>query len=712
VARVESDSGGRYRLACLSTATQAIRFSRMGFESRTVAIAAADGDTIRLDIELSVVPVLLPSATIDGAKDREPLAEPGHVETAWRFAPGELRQSPLVGDPDPLLGLPVPDLLTGGDPIPGLHVRGGSTDQNLVLLDGVPVYSPYHTGGSSALGLDALSQVTLEGGVAPARWDGGLSSVVAAETRAAPDRGLAWDGSSDPLWTSQFVSSPILRGTGDVLMGGRMRNALFGSPDHGKGVGAADGLGRATLPMLGGGLELLVFGSQDHFGFEAAADSGDGAEAQGASSPGNAFAWVTQTQALMWKRPLAPGTSVDLHLWRTAYDGSAHWLATAPLLVESSLRNLGATALVSGGFFSTRGTLGLELNRFATSYAVHELESNSASGQFLNTSAAPLVIAGFAEDSWQAPDKHWSITAGLRSELGQPVAFEPRFIVRFTPSAAVVLTAGYSESRQHLQSLSNPESMIGAVVGIALPVAADGKRFPIGRANQCTASLTVRPAAATTVRLDVYRRDMDDLLLVAPATAQPFATNTVAVGSGRASGALLSFARQFGRVTAQGVYAYGTTTRTAAGVTYSPGADATHSLAAGISALLRAGVRVRAAFTASFGRRSSLLGDSLKWSPAGRLGGVGDLDGTPQTIRGPLDGQALPGYLRIDAGLRRDWSTSVHGHVARLQGSLTVFNVLGRTNVAALVQPVPALTAQTLSFAPRGLSIRLEWHHE
>lgn len=708
--QVESDSAGRYRLVCLPPTTQAIRFSRMGFEPRTVDIAAGDGDTIRLDIDLAAVPVMLPSATVGGIPGRDRPLDPGSLNTAWSFAPGTLAQSPLVGDPDPLLGLPVPDLLTGGDPIPGLHVRGGSTDQNLTLLDGVAVYSPYHAGGSSALGADALSRVTLESGVPSARWGGGLSSVVSAETRVAQDRGVAWDGSSDELWTGQFISGRILRRTGDVLLGGRVRNEFGGLPDHGHGIGAADGLGRATLPALGGNLELLLFGSQDHFGFEAAASPDD--DSVSTASPGNAFAWVTQTEALMWTRPLARHANVDLNVWRTAYDGSAHWFATAPLLVASGLRNLGATVRVSGTVFSSRGAIGVETDRFATSYVVSDAGSDNASGHFLNESAAPLVAAAFLEDDWQAPNGRWSITAGLRSEFRPRVALEPRLMVRFAPSAAVALTAGYSESRQYLQSLSNPESIIGGVVGIALPVATDGTRFPIGRANQTTASLTLRPASTTTVNLAVYLRRMDDLLLVAPVTPQPFAINDVAIGSGRASGALLSFEHRSRRVTVQGIYAYGISTRTALGATYSPAADARHSLAMGIAAPLSGGIRVRADIAASFGRRSSLLGDSLQWSPASHLGGVGDIDGSPQDIRGALDGQALPGYVRVDVGLRREWSTSVHGHVARLLASATIYNVLGRTNVAALVQPATALTADALSLTPRGVSFRLEWHHE
>src|ERR1700688_3401015 len=131
----ESDSTGRYRLACLPATTRAVRFTRIGFDSRTIEVAAAEGATIRLDIELSALPVTLPSVEVAGR--RSPPRKMGFgpsdmVERGTRsFTTDDLSQSPLVGDPDPLLGLPVPDALIGGGPSAGLHVRGGSADQNL-----------------------------------------------------------------------------------------------------------------------------------------------------------------------------------------------------------------------------------------------------------------------------------------------------------------------------------------------------------------------------------------------------------------------------------------------------------------------------------------------------------------------------------------------------------------------------------------------------
>jgi outer membrane cobalamin receptor len=63
-------------------------------------------------------------------------------------------------------------------------VRGGSPDQNLILLDGVPIYNAAHfTGIFSVFNADAIKNVTLTKGGFPARFGGRLSSVVEIDTK-------------------------------------------------------------------------------------------------------------------------------------------------------------------------------------------------------------------------------------------------------------------------------------------------------------------------------------------------------------------------------------------------------------------------------------------------------------------------------------------------------------------------------------------------
>ncbi len=86
----------------------------------------------------------------------------------------------LLGEVDILKALQLlPGVKSGGEGQNGLYVRGGSPDQNLILLDGVPLYNVSHVGGFvSIFNGDALKNVTLTKGGFPARFGGRLSSVI------------------------------------------------------------------------------------------------------------------------------------------------------------------------------------------------------------------------------------------------------------------------------------------------------------------------------------------------------------------------------------------------------------------------------------------------------------------------------------------------------------------------------------------------------
>ena len=86
----------------------------------------------------------------------------------------------LLGETDPLKVLQtVPGVQSGMEGSSGLSVRGSSPDQNLILLDGVPVYNAYHMFGFISLfNASALKNVQLIKGGFPARYGGRLASVI------------------------------------------------------------------------------------------------------------------------------------------------------------------------------------------------------------------------------------------------------------------------------------------------------------------------------------------------------------------------------------------------------------------------------------------------------------------------------------------------------------------------------------------------------
>jgi len=93
----------------------------------------------------------------------------------------QLKKVPaLFGEADVIKALQLlPGVQSGTEGSAGMYVRGGGPDENLILLDGVPLYNVNHAAGFfSAFNSDAIKNVTLYKGNFPARFGGRLSSVV------------------------------------------------------------------------------------------------------------------------------------------------------------------------------------------------------------------------------------------------------------------------------------------------------------------------------------------------------------------------------------------------------------------------------------------------------------------------------------------------------------------------------------------------------
>ena len=97
----------------------------------------------------------------------------------------QIKNTPtILSEPDVMKTIQlIPGVQAGVEGSAGLYVRGGSPDQNLILLDGVPIYNVDHVlGFFSVFTAEAVKKVSLFKGSFPARFGGRLSSVVDVRT--------------------------------------------------------------------------------------------------------------------------------------------------------------------------------------------------------------------------------------------------------------------------------------------------------------------------------------------------------------------------------------------------------------------------------------------------------------------------------------------------------------------------------------------------
>lgn len=129
----------------------------------------------------------------------------------------------LFGEVDVLKTLQLlPGVQTGTEGTSGLYVRGGSPDQNLVLLDNVPVYHVSHVLGIfSVFNADALKNVSITKGGFPSRYGGRLSSVIDINMKDGNMKSYHGSGSIGTLTSKLMLEGPIVKDKGSFIVSGR-----------------------------------------------------------------------------------------------------------------------------------------------------------------------------------------------------------------------------------------------------------------------------------------------------------------------------------------------------------------------------------------------------------------------------------------------------------------------------------------------------------
>ena len=129
----------------------------------------------------------------------------------------------LFGETDVLKALQLmPGIQSGTEGTSGLYVRGGGPDENLFLLDGVPLYNVNHLGGFfSAFNADAVKNVTMYKGSFPAHFSGRLSSVVDVTTNNGNDKEYHGLVSAGLIAAKLAVEGPIVKEKTTFSLSGR-----------------------------------------------------------------------------------------------------------------------------------------------------------------------------------------------------------------------------------------------------------------------------------------------------------------------------------------------------------------------------------------------------------------------------------------------------------------------------------------------------------
>ncbi|MGF1923512.1 MAG: TonB-dependent receptor, partial [Bacteroidia bacterium] len=129
----------------------------------------------------------------------------------------------LFGEKDILKTLQLlPGIKSAGEGNSGFYVRGGATDQNLILLDEAPVYNASHLlGFFSTFNSDAIKDVTVYKGGMPAQYGGRLSSVLDVRMNDGNKKEATFEGGIGLISSRLKVEGPFVKDKSSFMISGR-----------------------------------------------------------------------------------------------------------------------------------------------------------------------------------------------------------------------------------------------------------------------------------------------------------------------------------------------------------------------------------------------------------------------------------------------------------------------------------------------------------
>lgn len=213
-----SNTFGFYSLS-LKPGDYTIVASFIGYQTIRKTITL-DSKNLKLDFELKELVEQLEEVVVTAEEQQVERVQMSQIQ----LSTAEIKKIPaFLGEVDIIRAIQLlPGVQSGNEGTTGFYVRGGSPDQNLILLDGVPVYNASHLFGFfSVFNADAIKNVNLTKGGFPARFGGRLSSVLEIDMKEGNLREFHGEGSLGLISSKFTFEGPIWKDRTSFIISGR-----------------------------------------------------------------------------------------------------------------------------------------------------------------------------------------------------------------------------------------------------------------------------------------------------------------------------------------------------------------------------------------------------------------------------------------------------------------------------------------------------------
>jgi TonB-dependent receptor-like protein/carboxypeptidase family protein len=683
--RLLTDARGGFRQRVVAGSYR-LRVSHIGFAAATVEVVVQGDSTTHVSIVLEERALELRPITVAAERARAEF-ETNAGQTSHELAHAELKLIPGLAETDVLRAIEVlPGVVSTSDFSSAFNVRGGSADQNLIALDGFPIFNPFHLGGLfSVFNSDMVNRAELQAGGFPAQYGGRVSSVLNVESDPGP-RGLDVRGGVSLLATRLTVAADAAPETAERLglQSARARVAarrsyfdqlfrpFFEFPYHLTDVQTyLEGWTRAghRISLTGyTGRDLLNFVGVDSFPLEMR------------------WNWGNDVVGGRWFGHLRSGAQFDARLGYSRFNtaiffpgfGDTHFGSR----IQQGLFNIDLLLPASKQF---EPRFGAEVSRLGYANL-----ARTGGTVFRQGSESGWLTGVYAQTNWR-PGSPWLIEAGLRSDAwfsgDDAVVLQPRVAAKLFLDQHTAAKLALGRYAQFLHSLRDEELPIGIDIWVLA-----GQRAPYVVSDQVQAGLEAFRGNWYT-SLEGYYRHFDGVTANNMAEDPNNAQDDLLAGRGTSYGVDFLLRRDEGRLrgflSASWLKARRTFPDANSGEipapeqTFAPVFDRRLDLDLVLRTTLprdwEAGLRWNFGSGLPF---TKPLGSYLYYEYHIVSGGRRRLSDSPDSattaiLIGPRNGTRYPAYHRLDFSLRKTMRTSW----GQLNPYLEVLNVYNRKNV-------------------------------
>lgn len=644
-----ADSTGAYLLR-VGAGRQTLRVRHLDHVPTEMQVLVPPGGELDLDVVLQHRPITLAPLDVrpsmDPGADSVAVSNPEYNLLIGRRAEDGALSDALNPSMARLPGEP------GGGVGEALYVRGSAANLQLVLLDGAPVYAPFHMGGLiDSFEPEVVGSAELYLGGAPARYDGGLSYVMDLATRSGSAEGHTAGGTVDMVSATGRVEGPLVGGARYLASGRTVHGASFAQLEREPfPYEFRDGLVRLDIPLPEGGVSMTAFANLegvrvDTVGF------GDGYAT-----------WGNLAGSLRYGGRFE-GADVAMTLAGGRFDA------------EIPLRNRGRLFMLTSR--SDRVRAGLDFTRqngpvrmryggsFERMWVQHEAVQPEADQTLVRAEQSASTAGAYVESEWQ-PASRLVLRGGLRADafsLGGVAVLAPRGSATWLMSDRAALTLAGGRYHQYIRV---PRSLRSRPLRNYVDSMRVATHLAVGGATHLTLALDQQVSGDVRLGLEGFYKRFDGL-----PDPRPMEDSTTYTAHN--SGVDVWVRRTGGRMTGWMGYSLGWAWSSSDLAESTARFSGRQTLSAGMRAILwrRTVLGVRFAYGAGLPYERVTPEDALSGGSLPTLEGSGNVD---LETDAPLRGNAP--FTRLDAQVSRTWSPRLAGRRTQVTPYLRVINAL------------------------------------